>query len=300
MKRAIILVIALAVALSCVISGTTAFFTDSVTARGVIKSGNIDVAQIEKMRDGSGLVDYDQRRSLYPAVYDQILQGSYESYIGAVASTKDSEKKTTHTFNVWKSDISGAHDKMVFVENVGSNPFYFRTVFAFAAKDSPAIDDSLKQIDHILLNKNDKDYIWKSHGSALIDGKNYVLLSATYNWNQGANGEVKYENALPGTLPAGKISEPSLIQVLMDKNAQNDYVKYFGEEYEILVVTQAIQTTTMADDYNALEEEVKSTYTCIGDFALYRGFGAVDAEAFKDIRGTNSSISLSLPAETEA
>lgn len=267
MKRAIIFALALVLAMGCMVTGTTAFFTDSVSAQAVLTVGNIDVAQIEKMRGTDGLVDYAQNRALYPAVYDDNMPT--ESYAGSVASTADDGKTTELTFDIWKdAKVAGVHDKMVFVENVGSNPFYFRTVFAFEA-------DEEKSIEHIILNKNERDYEWEDIGPAEIEGKTYVLMTATYNWEQSETGSAKYADALAGTLPSGVISEPSLIQVAMDKAAQNDYVKYFGDEYNILVVTQAIQTTTMADEYNALTAAEKGAYTCVGDYALDKGFDPI-------------------------
>ncbi|MBQ4073887.1 MAG: hypothetical protein IJD39_01630 [Clostridia bacterium] len=121
--------------------------------------------------------------------------------------------------------VTGAIDKVVTVENVGASEAYVRTWIAFEAG---TMDDArFAQVIHTDIAA---DGLTLSNGKFItIAGVKYYVVCATYDQ----------------PLAPGATSAPSLKQVYMDRLAGNDDVAHFGETYEILVYTQAVQTANM-------------------------------------------------------
>ena len=140
--------------------------------------------------------------------------------------------------------VHGEIDKEVTVKNVGKSDAFVRTVVAFEAgkiTDKAAFDKLIKPAF-----KDETAVEWVN-SPVEIDGEKYFIATVVYD-------EI---------LAAGETTEPSLLSVYMDPKAKNDDVAQFGEEYKILVVSQAVQTVNL-EDLGAAE-------------ALEAAFGAVTA-----------------------
>ncbi len=121
--------------------------------------------------------------------------------------------------------ITGAIDKVVTVENTGNSDAYVRTWIAFEV--GTMAEDRFEAVIH---KEIAKEGLTLSEGKFFeIEDVNYYVVCATYD----------------EALAAGKTTTPSLMKVYMDPDAKNEDVANFGETYEILVYTQAVQTKNM-------------------------------------------------------
>lgn len=116
MKKRIV-TIALVVALVAIAAvGTLAYFTDTDNATNTFTVGNVKIDLIEKERDGNGgTKDFTQGKKLYPIV-------------GSAQGEKDALGMPTAKNYV---------DKMVTIENIGTEKAYIRAYFAIPS----ALDD---------------------------------------------------------------------------------------------------------------------------------------------------------------
>ena len=129
---------------------------------------------------------------------------------------------------------ANAVDKIVSVKNVGKSPAYVRTVFAFEM-------GSLEQTRFDAIMKANWNIQPTDAGVASIKGKYYRLYYVVY----------------PEALAANTETAPSLLQVLLSKEANNEDMKALDAEedgYRILVTSQAVQTAGFDSAEQALNE----------------------------------------------
>ena len=117
MKKKTILVAAIAVMLvaALVVGGTLAYFTDTKDAKNTFTVGNVKIDLIEQERGENGLQDFTPKKALYPIVGS--AQGEKDEYGMPIA----------------KNYV----DKMVTIQNTGSEKAYIRAYFAIPS----ALDD---------------------------------------------------------------------------------------------------------------------------------------------------------------
>jgi len=124
----------------------------------------------------------------------------------------------------WDDELVGEIEKYVDVENVGESDAYARTWVAFE-KETDLIH--IKWAEGVTPVEKGSATI-----AAVIDGElllqEYDLYCVTY----------------PDVLKPGK-SYSVLEEIAMDKTAGNDYVASFGDSYDVLVLTQAVQTANL-------------------------------------------------------
>lgn len=176
MKKRIV-TIALVVALVAIAAvGTLAYFTDIDNATNTFTVGNVSIDLIEKERDGNGgTKDFTQGKKLYPIV-------------GSAQGEKDALGMPTAKNYV---------DKMVTIENTGSEKAYIRAYFAIPS----ALDDGYetfnaglnvlhfnfgnKVVNGAISSTEGVEWIW-THGSkwnyfeTTIDGIKYNVYFADY------------------------------------------------------------------------------------------------------------------------
>ena len=124
--------------------------------------------------------------------------------------------------------------KIVSVKNTGKSDAYFRTLIAFEdIPDSETFD--------ISFGFTDTAYTivpWGGKPVAIeIDGVSYVV----------------YEFIHKTALPAGEISDSSLYEVNMANTATNEDMEALGDTYDILVLSQAVQTAGFDKAETALD-----------------------------------------------
>lgn len=176
MKKRIV-TIALVVALVAIAAvGTLAYFTDTDNATNTFTVGNVKIDLIEKERDGNGgTKDFTQGKKLYPIV-------------GSAQGAKDEYGMPTAKNYV---------DKMVTIQNTGSEKAYIRAYFAIPS----ALDDGYETFNAglnvlhfnfgnkvengVVTSTEGVEWIW-THGSkwnyfeTTIDGIKYNVYYADY------------------------------------------------------------------------------------------------------------------------
>ena len=234
-KKLIAILMVAALAVTAVVGGTMAYFTDTDGDVNVMTLGNISIKQVELERGENGeLQDYTQGKPLLPSVGERDWADGWQEWPTGGSSA------------LYDDSLKNVIDKFVFVENDGSNDAYVRTWFAFEAG---SLDWSTWDgLMHFNINATHWDWAEAPYALVEIDGVNYYVTCATYIGNAGTDGKT-HEG---GILPAGETTRPSLLQVDLDYAATQEQVASFGDTYEILVFSQAVQTAGFADPESAL------------------------------------------------
>ncbi len=228
MKKVLLYTLSFVLVVGAAVAGTVAYLTDTDDDVNVMILGNVKIDQIEQERDESGnLVEFKQAKPLYPAVFkgDSIPWAAEDKWV---------EKGE----QAWKvvEDNENVLDKFVTVKNTGKSDAYVRTLIAFEGDQTYGPEG---EYIHIVMNAENVDpkidvtfvdYI-------TVNGVTYSVYSFTY----------------PSALGAGETSMPSLKQVYMNKGATNDVVATYGDTYDILVLSQAVQTQGFASAQAALD-----------------------------------------------
>ena len=228
-KKKIISLCLVVCLLATAIGGTLAYFTDTEAVKNVMTMGNVDIEQIEQERspDG-GLQPYTQNQTLLP-------MGGY-----------DWEEVNVNGDSI--SVLADGLDKIVTVKNNGNSDAYVRTIVALEAGKS---EDEAKSMWYKNLAVSDN-----ADGTQVIrDDKDlYVQIGDTWF----AIVVYTYCDAIA----AGTESVPSLTGVGLYPETTKEAVANLEGDYEVLVVSQAVQASDMGDDAGA---------------ALDKAFGDVDA-----------------------
>ena len=238
MKKA--LAIVLAMALLCIISvgGTLSYFTDTDGDVNTMTVGQVLITQNEQYRVVGGYADWhpENGEDHVPTWYPYI--GNHELIDG------------------WYDTTKNAIDKIVTVTvEQGSQPAYIRTVFAF----------EMKNINGVWENPIDADVILNHNGIVFNNAPIIYRHGATYNTTaDGADaafviGVYTYVNQYA----AGETTAPSLLQVLLNHKVGNEFFDAVQDSYDIMVLSQAVQVA-------GFEKQGAGV-------ALDTAFGAVDA-----------------------
>lgn len=240
-KKIVAFMLVISMLAIALIGGTLAYFTDTEAAKNVMTMGNVDIEQIEQERcPTGGLQPYTQGQILLP-------MGGY-----------DWEEVTVNgdSFPVLASE--NALDKIVTVKNKGNSDAYVRTIVALEAGKT---EDEAKSMwyKNLAVTDNADDI------QVIGDDKNlYVQIGDSWF----AIVVYTYCDAIA----AGTESVPSLTGVGLYPETTKEDVANLEGDYEVLVVSQAVQASDMGDDAGA---------------ALDKAFGDVDAtnvaEWFKDV-----------------
>ena len=244
MKKVVAWLLVLALTAAISIGATLAYLTDTDEDVNVMTLGKVKIDQLEYERiddetagDDATVQEFHDNKPLYPGVYEN----GYD--FGTTDAKVDWTQigKAGYTTGIWNPEkINNELDKMVFVKNKGNYDAYVRTVFAFEAGNYTTLDEFNAQV-HLHLNETDWTWEWLPT-PVTIGESTYFVATATYN----------------NILEPDKLTEISLSQIALDKAATNADVEAFGETYQILVKTQAIQ----AEGFSA------------ADIALEEGFGS--------------------------
>ncbi|MBQ3211425.1 MAG: hypothetical protein IJB09_08030 [Oscillospiraceae bacterium] len=212
-----------------VVGGTLAYFTDTDNATNVFTVGSIDITQNEYDLDGN---DFQNGGILLPMGGDTAWADEQVTFKGA-------------TFSVFGSE--NVLDKVVTVTNNGNSPAYVRTLVALEAGTSANMANSL-WYNNIAVTDNGGSAVLVEDNNLYvdIDGTYYIIVVYTYKDAIAAKSE----------------SVPSMTGVALYKNTTQEDVAVFGDEYDVLVLSQAVQADDMGDDAGA---------------ALDKAFGDVDA-----------------------
>ena len=276
MKKIIawLLVVALTIAIS--VGATLAYLTDTDEDVNVMTLGKVKIDQLEYERvddetanEKAEVQEFHDNKPLLPAVtekgFDYIPGDSYVDW--------EQIGKDGYTSDIWDpAKINNELDKMVFVKNKGSYDAYVRTVFGFEANGFTEAE--FKELVH--LNLNDQDWTWEWTGIQDVNGTNYFVVTATYQ----------------DIIAPGAITPISLSQVALDSKATNEHIAGFGDTYQILVKTQAVQADGFDSPAAALNEAFGTIPTENGDYPFVddnpiNGTNLYNALHYKNADGVN-------------
>ena len=252
MKKHLITVVACILVCALSIAGTVAYLTSTDSQHNTMTVGNVKIEQLELQRadgvdyknggqiaDGDELVPFVQDQLLFPSTYTNISdytaktpndeQFWWGDYVTADVSGNGSSN------GLWDDNLTGAMDKFVFVENKGTSNCYYRTILAFECPEGMEYGEGSDKEFMNNINLNGR-FDRTENGYMMINGTRYMVLTMTYNQ----------------ALEAGKISRPSLLQVVMTHNADSDDMLKIGEKYDVLALSQAAQTDGFTDANHAL------------------------------------------------
>ena len=214
-KKITALCLCVALLAVAVVGASLAYFTDTDNETNTFAVGNVAIDLIEQERDGNGgLKDFEQGKKLYPIV-------------GSAQGEKDEFGMPTAKNYV---------DKMVTIENTGSEKAYIRGYFAIPS----ALDDGYETYNAGM------NVLHFNFGNKVVDG----TISSTYGveWNWQHNGKWNYfETTIDGikynvcyadyyqALDAGATTEQFIQGVYLDMSFDmKDGKPYaFGEEFKV-------------------------------------------------------------------
>ena len=228
-KSTLIMILSLIMAVAVGMGSTVAYLQDTDEDVNVMTLGKVYITQNEqervdatKLPTEDNLKEFSQEKPLYPAVFE----GS--SIPWDAASVADQAWKVIE-YN------ENAVDKFVTVSNTGTADAYVRTLIAFEGDETYGPEGAY--IHTVSNGSNVADEIRMEYvGVATIDEVKYTVYEYTY-----------LKALAPETTTI-----PSLKQVYMNHAATNDVIEQYGDQYDILVLSQAVQTKGFADPDTAL------------------------------------------------
>lgn len=248
LNRTWTMVVAIVMALTLSLSGTLAYLQDTDEDVNVMTLGNVQIEQIELERieaseseaeNKDNFQSFTQGQTLYPAV------GTDDDENIPYATDEKGDKVHQQlpyggAIQLWDDDGKNVMDKLVFVKNTGKSDAYVRTIIAFEGTSVGGGKDSLV---HFAYNGT----FWTENliGVITVNGVEYSLYEFVYTRDGGAG---------VGVLKAGETTRPSLLQLYMSSWGTNEDMAQFGDTYDILVVSQAVQAAGFADAETALNE----------------------------------------------
>ena len=231
------------------IGGTVAYLQDDDSDVNVMTLGNVKIAQheyervqnadgtyemvtSEKYGEGYKLQPFTQAKPLYPATGEITGWGTKVPF--------DQLGKGASGAQAVFAGLNNVQDKFVLVENTGKTDAYVRTLIA--------LEYGSNTKDIIGISTGDF-WTWNEIGLINVDGNNYCLFEAVY---KGASSR-----HVGGVLPAGEYTYNSLAQVYLMNEATNEDVEALDGNkngtYDIIVLSQAVQTAGFADAQTALD-----------------------------------------------
>lgn len=221
-KKILALCLVVVLAVTAVTGATLAYFTDKDAATNTMTLGNVDIEQNETMKDLK--TPYVDNQPLMPMVdgreeNDPVVEDGF--------------------FN---EKMNNVIDKVITVTNEGTVDAYVRTIILFETNAEYA-----EGTDNVL---RDEATIFNTYIGCL--GKGVTYTDKVVNI-----GGVKYIVAYKvyeDKLAPGAITEPSLKQVFMSPDANNEIKTLFGNEYTILALSQGVQVEGFDSAEEALNE----------------------------------------------
>ena len=246
MNKRKLLLVALSLCMVAILAmgGTLAYLTDTDSQLNVMTLGKVDISQNEQQFDDTGaMVDFEQDKPLLPMV-DSRVDG--EPFVA--------ENGYFHP------NVKNVVDKIVTVKNEAAagainQDAYVRTILAFetakeyaAGSDTEVLRDGKEIFDTYIGTLGDFDLL--ARDTIVVDGVEYVLAVKVYE----------------DYLEPQEVSAPSLKQIFMSPDANNENMILFGDTYTILALSQGVQVAGFDSAAEALD----------------RAFGILDGEGMVD------------------
>ena len=254
-KKTIVLVATVVMMLAALaIGGTLAYFTDKEVATNEFTLGNVVIDLVEEQRDGNGgLEEFEDDKVLLPIVGS--AQGEKEAVGGYNLPTAEN----------WV-------DKIVTVDNEGTQPAYVRVLFAFPA-DMDDAQSAAEMMLHWNYDGSEASNTWTRTDCGVkvtVGEKDYNVYNYTYNAILPVDGTTA-SPAITG------LYIDSRVDATVDENGAVTYSMKNGRD-EVVSATYAKDT---APKLLVLAQGVQSAgFEDQGaDAALTAGFGDVAENA---------------------
>jgi len=230
-KKLLAVALTASISAGAAVAGTVAYLQDEDSDVNVMTLGNVKIDQIEQERDANGdLVPFKQSKPVYPAVYE-----------GTSIPWADATAWPVANDSAWKVVASNPNvvDKFITVKNTGKSDAYVRTIIAFeVGKD--AVNDPYM---HLVHNTSDWSFEWAKDTSG---GDLYITVGDSY-YVVGIYTHTAVLEPNTSTIPNVK-------QIYLDKTATNEVCEAYGDTFEILAVSQAVQAAGFTSAEEALNE----------------------------------------------
>ncbi len=210
-KKIVSLCLAAVLVVMAIAGATVAYFTDTDAKTNTFTVGNVKINLIEQQRGENGLVPFEQNKKLYPIV-------------GSAQGEKDALGMPTAKNYV---------DKMVTIENTGSEKAYIRAYFAIPS----ALDDGYETFNAGL------NVLHFNFGNKVVNGAISSTEGVEWIWTHG-NKWNYFETTIDGikynvyfadyyqAVAAGATTEQLVQGVYLDKSfdMKEDGAYAFGEK----------------------------------------------------------------------
>ena len=154
-KKILALSMCIALAAIAIVGASLAYFTDTKSATNTFTVGNVKIDLIEQQRGENGLVPFEQNKKLYPIV-------------GSAQGDKDEYGMPTAKNYV---------DKMVTIENTGSEKAYIRAYFAIPS----ALDNGYETFNAGM------NILHFNFGNKVVNGAISSTEGVEWIWKHGDN-----------------------------------------------------------------------------------------------------------------
>lgn len=221
LRNVLVSILSLVLVAVIAVSGTVAYLQDDDSDVNVMTVGNVKIDQIEQERDENGqLVDFTQAKPALPAVGEQKYNDVKLNING-------------YDCSVLGDYLNNVVDKIVSVKNTGKTEAYIRTIVAIEDPEGAYAD-----MFHVnQFTGNGTVSTQSGWQTIVVNGVRYAMNVYTYN----------------EALAPKEVSAPSLLQVFLDPATTNEDVAKFGDTWDILVISQAVQAAGFADAQTALD-----------------------------------------------
>lgn len=266
MKKKLFAVAFAAILVVTAIAGTSlAYLQDTDSADNVFTVGNVKIEQYEKDRNGN---DFVQNQKLLPIVND---------------------KKDDNGYHLGGNYI----DKIVTVENTGSEAAYIRTHIAFPAAldDGPMTYNASANVLH-WNGASANDTFGAANFGGTIENDWYWGKSTANDWPGNAGDWNCYQAEIDGVLynvyvvthgtavEAGATTAPSLFGIYLDAGVDNDDQGYFimrnGNRVavdlsntDVLVFSEAVQAAGWGNDANVAFTALDQAFGAVGTYTPF-------------------------------
>ena len=197
-----------------IVGASLAYFTDTKDATNTFTVGNVKIQLIEQQRGENGLEDFEQNKKLYPIV-------------GSAQGAKDEYGMPTAKNYV---------DKMVTIENTGSEAAYIRAYFAIPS----ALDDGYETFNA------GKNVLHFNFGNKVVNGAISSTEGVEWIWTHGGKWNY-FETTIDGikynvyyadyyqAVDAGATTEQLIQGVYLDKSfdMKDGKPMAFGKEFTV-------------------------------------------------------------------
>ena len=244
-KKILVLCLVVALAVTAVVGGTLAYFTDTDNETNTFTAGGVKIDLIEQERDGhGGLQNFTQDQVLMPIV-------------GSAQGEKD---------DLGQPVAENYIDKIVTIENTGKSGAYVRAYFAIPS----ALDDGYETFN---AGANILHFNFGNANGVSTEGVQWIWTHGnTWNYFETTIDNVKYNVYYADyyqPLKAGATTEQFVSGVYLDKNvdmdAQGNYIdtRFPNADLSILagkVNCPVYAVAVQADGFTSVDAAVTAAF----------------------------------------